>query len=876
MAHNNNSENQSFSKGPLFGSTTSGDASTFSTALTGSAGYSSFTSPVGFTPSAPRSSAFSFDNRSSFVEACKVFYRENNEIRRFTIQDGLTYSGLYERVISAFRLNNNEEYDILYQDSEGDWVIMMNDHDVKETFRRRYNASFGNYNEDKSYYPKLQVIRRRQQNIIEAQQQSQPQQQQARPEKQKQQQQQQTSSMTDNIKLVSQQAVEQLNRQMNDLQIAAQRGSISLETTMQNASKAAAQIYQAAIVSLVQPTSSPICNNCSKQFDANTSRFHCIHCRSYNLCQTCTQNINHNHPLMEIPGARCKRATAPSDLRYLCNFCESYIDGARHSCSVCQDFDLCQSCFTIVKENHAPHVFLTYTPHSLPKAPITDDTYVLKYLHKGIVCDQCGDDIIGIRYKCGHCPDFDLCEKCEPQASKYHTKNHVFLKIRRPISFSANWPLLPRFNKAPFSFPVKLSDQTTLGVFGHNSNSCMTPSQSSETLSTSTTTTSIPTTERAVPTMAKPEEGSSNRKASAIAVTSSSFESLSATFMEDVNYPDGTIVHPGSTILKIWKMANDGQVTWPEGSVLVCTGGESTSDEHVQQQGGDVHMVSAKPGESATLLATLKIPRSTGKYKTFFRMRTPNGIVFGPLLWSELEVKPSTPTSNVTVPSHQATPASFIATFGGGSSNTNDELSSKTTTSPVSLSSSMIYPTLRTTTNNEEVQSITGTITTTSDFTETASHQTVDDDYDPFSDPVMVSPTESHRSTSVVSYPQSNSRDSVRLTSSTISQQNISSESSSGNYVFVDAEASAPALLSNPHEKTPPATRSSADNNNATEQIPSSPPRVNQQGPYQAQLTQIHEMGLTFCDELSLRLLQVHDGSVDRAVPEILERLYPE
>lgn len=34
--------------------------------------------------------------------------------------------------------------------------------------------------------------------------------------------------------------------------------------------------------------------------------------------------------------------------------------------------------------------------------------------------------------------------------------------------------------------------------------------------------------------------------------------------------------------------------------------------------------------------------------------------------------------------------------------------------------------------------------------------------------------------------------------------------------------------------------------------------------------------GLTFCDELAVKLLQTHNGSVDKAVPEILERLYPE
>ena len=97
MDHNKNCEGQSFSKGPLFGSTASTGASSFSTAHTGSAGYSGFSSP-GFTSSAPHSGGFSFGTGRTLVEACKVFLKDNNEIRRFTIQDGLTYSGLYGRV----------------------------------------------------------------------------------------------------------------------------------------------------------------------------------------------------------------------------------------------------------------------------------------------------------------------------------------------------------------------------------------------------------------------------------------------------------------------------------------------------------------------------------------------------------------------------------------------------------------------------------------------------------------------------------------------------------------------------------------------------------------------------------------------------------
>lgn len=49
--------------------------------------------------------------------------------------------------------------------------------------------------------------------------------------------------------------------------------------------------------------------------------------------------------------------------------------------------------------------------------------------HKGVKCDGCGQDPLeGVRYKCNVCPGFDLCEKCRPRSA--HT--HAFVKIKVP------------------------------------------------------------------------------------------------------------------------------------------------------------------------------------------------------------------------------------------------------------------------------------------------------------------------------------------------------------------------------------------------------------------------------------------------------------
>ena len=50
-------------------------------------------------------------------------------------------------------------------------------------------------------------------------------------------------------------------------------------------------------------------------------------------------------------------------------------------------------------------------------------------IHNRVICDGCGiNPILGVRYKCSICEDFDYCEKCE--ATIEHP--HPFLKIRDP------------------------------------------------------------------------------------------------------------------------------------------------------------------------------------------------------------------------------------------------------------------------------------------------------------------------------------------------------------------------------------------------------------------------------------------------------------
>ena len=68
-----------------------------------------------------------------------------------------------------------------------------------------------------------------------------------------------------------------------------------------------------------------------------------------------------------------------------------------------------------------------------------DKRDIIKQIHCGIKCNICQcKEIIGIRYLCGVCQNFNLCEECEKNYGKNH--NHPLLKIRNPdlspISFT--------------------------------------------------------------------------------------------------------------------------------------------------------------------------------------------------------------------------------------------------------------------------------------------------------------------------------------------------------------------------------------------------------------------------------------------------------
>jgi len=65
-----------------------------------------------------------------------------------------------------------------------------------------------------------------------------------------------------------------------------------------------------------------------------------------------------------------------------------------------------------------------------------------------VTCDGCQKKpIVGIRYKCAVCYDFDFCEECEEKIDH----PHPFLKIRKP-------------EHAPKSIIIGIEDNNSPGI----------------------------------------------------------------------------------------------------------------------------------------------------------------------------------------------------------------------------------------------------------------------------------------------------------------------------------------------------------------------------------------------------------------------------
>ncbi|KAF8239321.1 hypothetical protein L208DRAFT_1386173 [Tricholoma matsutake] len=188
-----------------------------------------------------------------------------------------------------------------------------------------------------------------------------------------------------------------------------------------------------------------------------------------------------------------------------CAHCLLDIVGARFHCAICDSVDICANCESAglpgnldsadgghnsshilikipyplettelqIASRRAIHLWTggdaasvgLSVPRSRPSSVVSSyartvvgsgarDSDALRDDHQ-LMCNGCGQKIIGIRYQCGNCSSlpraYNLCSDCESHSYSVHDPMHVFFKLPRPVQhpIEFSFPLLPFLYKTP-------------------------------------------------------------------------------------------------------------------------------------------------------------------------------------------------------------------------------------------------------------------------------------------------------------------------------------------------------------------------------------------------------------------------------------------
>jgi hypothetical protein len=90
----------------------------------------------------------------------------------------------------------------------------------------------------------------------------------------------------------------------------------------------------------------------------------------------------------------------------------------------------------------------------------------------------------------------------------------------------------------------------------------------------------------------------------------------------DVTVPDNSVIAPGQTFIKTWKIKNIGNCAWGEGYKLIYSYGEKMK--------GEAQPLSAAiaPGQEADVSVQFTAPDLAGTYFSFWTLQNPRGVPF--------------------------------------------------------------------------------------------------------------------------------------------------------------------------------------------------------------------------------------------------------
>ncbi len=98
-----------------------------------------------------------------------------------------------------------------------------------------------------------------------------------------------------------------------------------------------------------------------------------------------------------------------------------------------------------------------------------------------------------------------------------------------------------------------------------------------------------------------------------------------AQYVSDVTVSDNTEVNAGASFIKSWRLKNIGTCTWTSAYQLIFVSGESMGAPAAVS----MTPVNIPPGGTVDVSVTLTAPSTAGTYQGYFKLRAPDGLIFG-------------------------------------------------------------------------------------------------------------------------------------------------------------------------------------------------------------------------------------------------------
>ncbi|KAL2935919.1 Protein NBR1-like protein [Bienertia sinuspersici] len=123
---------------------------------------------------------------------------------------------------------------------------------------------------------------------------------------------------------------------------------------------------------------------------------------------------------------------------------------------------------------------------------------------------------------------------------------------------------------------------------------------------------------------------------------------LDSCFIKDVNVLDGTMMAPLTPFTKIWRIRNNGTLTWQRGLQLLWIGGDRFS--RFDSIEVELPVNGLNIGEEIDIAVDFVAPELPGQYVSYWRMAEPSGHKFGQRVWVSIQVDASVDLTNESSP----------------------------------------------------------------------------------------------------------------------------------------------------------------------------------------------------------------------------------